>query len=113
MDSGQQEDAAAVAQSLLGSLAQQRLPPSVQVEHPIDPEVTPEPQVQTVPEVPQNDPLLRPEQDQSFAQSPPRHRLMSRLLRALPIASADQITAMLSVFDPNANAARDNRGQTT
>ena len=47
-------------------------------------------------------PAAAPEQKaQSTDAAPPRHRLLQRLLRALPIASPAQLAAMIAVFDPN------------
>ena len=106
----------ALAQALLGSLAQQplELPPPVQAPPPADPEVAPVPEVASVPQaddIPEvpfalQDDLPATEQKEQAAESPtPRYQLLKRLLRALPIASADQLSAMINVFDPTRVAA--------
>ena len=108
------EEKAAIemAQALLGSMAQQPpdLPPPVQA--------TPPPaaaqQAQPAAQVPRDNvdeikddppPSATSEQKaQSTDAAPPRHRLLQRLLRALPIASPAQLTAMINIFDPNRDA---------
>ena len=106
------EEKAAIemAQALLGSMAQQPpdLPPPVQATPP--PPAAAQ-QAQPAAQVPRDNvdeikddppPSATSEQKaQSTDAVPPRHRLLQRLLRALPIASPAQLTAMINVFDPN------------
>lgn len=99
------------AMEFLGLIAAQQqhgLPPAAQILPPPDPEVARDPQNaedREAPDVPQVDPPPPEQKDQSAEQPTPRHRLLSRLLRALPIASVDQLTAMINVFNPNQDAA--------
>ena len=109
------EEKAAIemAQALLGSMAQQPpdLPPPVQATPP--PPAAAQ-QAQPAAQVPRDNvdeikddppPSATSEQKaQSTDAVPPRHRLLQRLLRALPIASPAQLTAMINVFDPNRDA---------
>ena len=104
--SQEEKAAAAVAQALLGSLAQlpPDLPPPVQLPPPADQQAQPGAQAppDQADEIKDDPPPPAPEQkDQSTDLSTPRHRLLQRLLRALPIASPAQLTAMINVFDPN------------
>ena len=109
------EEKAAIemAQALLGSMAQQPpdLPPPVQATPP--PPAAAQ-QAQPAAQVPRDNvdeikddppPSATSEQKaQSTDAAPPRHRLLQRLLRALPIASPAQLAAMITVFDPNREA---------
>ena len=116
----------AVAQALLGSLAQQsfELPPPPGAQSVVPPQVDTNPQVddhQNDTVEPHDDavephdntppPDIPEQKQQSTDQLTPRHRLLSRLLRALPIASAAQLTDMINVFDPNRNEAPPRRTQ--
>ena len=109
------EEKAAIemAQALLGSMAQQPpdLPPPVQATPP--PPAAAQ-QAQPAAQVPRDNvdeikddppPSATSEQKaHSTDAAPPRHRLLQRLLRALPIASPAQLAAMITVFDPNRDA---------
>ena len=125
MANAEQKDAVQVARALLGSISGQELPPQVemlpqqppppsvaagqaQVPPPANPALPPHPanlEVKVDPVVP--DPAApAPQGAVPGAQSNPPltgHRLLlSRLVRALPIASESQLQAMLDVFDPRA-----------
>ena len=99
MAASRQQHANPVVQALLGAIAQQALPPQVEVDPAAVPEVAlppVEPIDLSLPSTPTPPPpVLQPD-----APATPRHQLLRRLLRALPIASDDQMNAMLSVFDP-------------
>ena len=122
MPSSQSEEKAAmaVAQALLGSLPQQPfvLPPPPAAHAAVPPQVDTIPQGddaqnQTVephgddiePHADTPPPDMTEQNQQSTDQLTPRHRLLSRLLRALPIASVAQLTDMINVFDPNRDDA--------
>ena len=125
MANAEQKDAAQVARDLLGSISGQELPPQVQVQSqrppnppiaagqaeplpPVNSGVQPPPaDLEAKVEAAAPDPAAPPPQGAvSDAQPDPPltgHRLLlSRLLRALPIASESQLQAMLRVFDPRA-----------
>ena len=101
--------AAQIARELLGPVSgqEQRLPPRVQIPPP--PIVEPEEPVAAVPE----EKLDTAPPDQASQSSVPNaqsdppvtvhRRLLSRLVRALPIASESQLQAMLNVFDHRAH----------
>ena len=107
--------AAQIARDLLGSAGNQAqlLPPQVQLPPPPAPApeepvaAVPEEKDAVVPEVqdePANDPAPANQPSQSSRSNAlPLHRqLLSRLIRALPIASEAQLQSMLNVFDHRA-----------
>ena len=100
-----------VARDLLGSVSGQQLPPEVLVPPPAaNPEVPaaapPEVPTAAAPEVKVDPapPVQAPQAANLGAHSSPpvtlHRQLLSRLVRALPIASETQLQAMLNVFDP-------------
>ena len=125
MANAEQKDAVQVARALLGSISGQELPPQVQVlpQQPPNPPIAagqaeplppvnsgvqpPPVDLEAKVEAAAPDPAAVPPQGAvADAQPDPPltgHRLLlSRLLRALPIASESQLQAMLRVFDPRA-----------
>ena len=118
--------AAQIARDLLGSAGNQAqlLPPQVQLPPPPAPApeepvaAVPEEKDAVVPEVqdePANDPAPANQPSQSSRSNalpnPPvtlHRQLLSRLIRALPIASEAQLQSMLNVFDHRAIPPRSN-----
>ena len=113
--------AAQIARDLLGSAGNQAQPLPPQVQLPPPPAPAPEEPVAAVPEEkdavvpevqdePANDPAPANQPSQSSRSNalpnPPvtlHRQLLSRLIRALPIASEAQLQSMLNVFDHRAN----------
>ena len=105
MASQEQEDAAQLARDLLGSVSGRQIPPQVQI---LPPAAAFEVPVAAAPEE-KGDPapaVQAPQNANLEAQSNPpvtlHRQLLSRLVRALPIASDSQLQAMLDIFIPSA-----------
>ena len=105
MASQEQKDAAQLARDLLGSVSGRQIPPQVQI---LPPAAAFEVPVAAAPEE-KGDPaaaVQAPQNANLEAQSNPpvtlHRQLLSRLVRALPIASDSQLQAMLDIFIPSA-----------